>query len=203
MKRREAALPPRPEPSAQEKRRVRLSLVRPDVPTPGIHDGRELSSLAKTSSVRSDLTAQQETFGAIMQELPPLFKRHWEELALNRDTIPLDPDWQRYMAMDVGGVLKITTARCGNTLAGYIFNLVNTHLHYRSTLFANIEMFWLDPAYRGGTFAVKWFRQNDKMLRDMGVQKIVVTTKNHYMAGRVGSVFRRLGYKPIETVWSG
>lgn len=147
------------------------------------------------------LTAQEESFYAIARELPPMFERHYQELALDKDQFPLDPDWDSYFAMAAIWKLRITTARFGDILAGYIFNLVGPHLHYKSRIHGHIEMFWLDPAYRGGAFALKWFRQNEDMLRKAGVKRVTVDEKHHFKDGRVGLIFRRLGYSAVETVW--
>lgn len=181
-----------------------LHLVRPDgVDGRGSHAALELRPPDKAGSlVRPELTFQVESFTVIAPELPALFARHWHELADHQDTRPLDPDWQRYMELEAMGRLHVITARCGEVLVGYIFNLIGPHLHYKSTLHAEIEMFWLEPPYRGGWFAVKWFRENDRLLRQAGVKFIHCGVKNHYMAGRVGSIFRRLGYKPSETLWT-
>ena len=149
------------------------------------------------------LTAQVESFYAIRHELPPLFEQHWRELALDHDAIPLAPDWDRYLGMTATGNLHITTARFGDKLVGYIFNFVGPHMHYATTLHAEMEMFWLDPAYRGGWFAIRLFRTNERHLRKLGVKKIMAATKTHYLAGRVGSILlKRLGFKPFETNWS-
>jgi GNAT superfamily N-acetyltransferase len=149
----------------------------------------------------TSLESALEPFHKIAKDLPPLFERHWRELALNQDKIPLDPDFDRYYDLSVTGNLLVTTARADGVLVGYIFNIVGPHLHYRSTLHCEIEAFWLDPAYRGGWFPVRWFRSNEKMLKARGVKVIHVGLKNHFMAGRVGSLFRRMGYKSIETLY--
>jgi GNAT superfamily N-acetyltransferase len=134
--------------------------------------------------------------------LPPLFERHYREIALNQKTIPLDPNWDQYFVLALNGALVVTTARADKTLVGYIFNLVGPHLHYRSTPHAEIEMFWLDPAYRGGAFALRWFRDNEATLKGLGVKRVGVATKNGFKSGRVGLIFKRLGYRPIETTWA-
>jgi GNAT superfamily N-acetyltransferase len=149
----------------------------------------------------NSLTAQQERFSAIAKELPPLFERHWLELGSSRDTIPLDPDWDRYFALDMAGSLIVTTARADDVLVGYIFNLVGPHLHYRSTAHADLEMFWLDPSHRGMWFSLQWFRGNDDLLREIGVKRVNAAVKNGYKDGRVGMIFKRLGYLPAETVY--
>jgi hypothetical protein len=152
--------------------------------------------------VKTTLTSQVESFSRIAGELPPLFLRHWEELALNRDSIPLDPDWDRMFMLEAQGILHVTTARADGVLVGYIFNIVTRHLHYKSNLFAEIDMFWLDPSYRGTWFWLRWFKDNQRMLDKLGVKHVHVGIKNHFMAGRVGNIFRRLGYKPVETMWA-
>jgi hypothetical protein len=160
-----------------------------------------------------------ERFAAIMRELPPLFWRHYEELKDTPAVYP-DPDWGRYMAMDEMGTLKIMTARCarcarcggggtpesglsgGPVLVGYIFSTIYPHIHNQTEINADIIRFWLDPIFRGGWFPYRWFKENDAMLRGLGAKRVSVPVKNHFLDGRVGSIFRRLGYKPIETVWS-
>lgn len=190
---------------------VRLKLVTADgvvertdasgpEPSPPLHDG---------SPVGRGLSQQVEPFTAIARDLPPLFERHWQELGTHKDEIPLDPDWDRYFALAQVGTLRVRTARVDGVLAGYIFNMVGPHLHYRSTLHAEIEMFWLDTAYRGvgvvgmsHWWVMDWFSDNDADLKALGVKRVSVAVKNGYRDGRVGVIFKRLGYLPHETTWS-
>jgi GNAT superfamily N-acetyltransferase len=172
---------PRQRPSAP----VTLELVRPGV----------------TFDPAQVLTCQPERFADIARELPPLFQQHWQELGSNRDAIPLDPDWDRYFALEGAGSLRVMTARAGDMLAGYIFNIVGPHLHYRSTLHSEIEMFWLDPIYRGTWFSVRWARANEAMLDELGVKRRHVGIKKGYMDGRVAVIFKRLGYKIVEELY--
>lgn len=206
------------QPALQQQQRPRrsgratLELVRPDPvrsrqeiekrTLPAATGRKPSRTPAPHAAVRPDLTSQVEKFHEIARELPPLFEQHYREIAVDQDTIPLDPDWDRYFHLALSGMLIVRTARCDKTLVGYIFNLVGPHLHYRSTPHAEIEMFWLDPAYRGSAFALRWFRENEAMLRELGIRKVGVATKNGYKGGRVGLIFKRLGYKPVETVWS-
>ena len=52
-----------------------------------------------------------ERFPEIAGELPPLFRAHWREIALNQETVPLEPDWQRYYEMDLARFLHVLTVR--------------------------------------------------------------------------------------------
>ena len=192
-----AAAPPRHQ-GLSGRERPELKLVRP-APADHAANGSPFSSFGGDKA-RSDLHFQQELFAQIAHELPPLFARHYDEISAQ--DFPLEPDWDRYYRLEIEGALKILTARAGGILVGYIFNIIGPHLHYRSALYADLEMWWLDPGYRGGYWPVKWFKANDAMLKSFGVKKVMAATKNHFMEGRVGSIFRRLGYKPVETVWT-
>lgn len=141
-----------------------------------------------------------ERFSAIAHELPPLFIEHWRELALNQDTIPLDPDWDRFYKLDVEGVLLVLTARLEGRLVGYAFLLGGPHLHYKSTLWGHVDMFWTDPLIRTGWTGVKFFKALIQGARESGMVNLTVPTKNHFMDNRVAKLLSRLGFKPIETV---
>mgnify|MGYP001614702923 CR=1 FL=1 len=155
-------------------------------------------------SQRSGLAAPEfgwERFHTIAHELPPLFTEHWKELALNRDVVRLDPDWDRLYALDIQGVLRVLTARVlSGQLFGYVFLMVGPHLHYKSTLWGHVDMFWLDPVYRQGWTGVRLFKTLIKDAQTMEVVNLTLPTKHHFMDNRVTKLLQRLGFVPIETV---
>jgi hypothetical protein len=161
----------------------------------------------RARSGRARLELRWERFHAIARELPPLFARHWAEIALDRDVVPLDPDWDSYFDLDARGVLHILTARVvapaahgAADLVGYVFNLVGGHQHYLSTRFAHTEMFWLDPAYRKGWEPVRMLRENMAGLAERGVVVSTINFKLGFRDGRVGRLLARLGYAATDIV---
>lgn len=133
-----------------------------------------------------------------------MFRRHWKEIALNQDKIPLDPDWARYFDYDLLGILHCLTVRDGQTLVGYVFVLTWPHLHYASTLWAQTDIFWLDPVYRQGWTGFRMLRLMEKRLQELGVRVIYANAKLHFEASRgtIGKLLERLGYKPTEMIYS-
>lgn len=148
------------------------------------------------------MTFQWERFSKIHRELLPLFQRHYDEIALDRDIIPLDPDWNYYAAVEQNGLLHILTARAASNrkLAGYVFNIVGTHNHYKSTLFCNTEMFYLHPHFRKGWQPVKMFLENLRGLETFGVEIAVISFKLNFENARVGKLLGRLGYESTDIV---
>lgn len=156
----------------------------------------------RTKPARAPLSYQWERFGLIAREFPVLFRQHWEEIALNRDKIPLDPHWDRYYDFDIADILNVLTVRANGVLVGYLFVLVFPHLHYASTTWAQTDMFWLHPAYRQGGAGIRMFKMLEQHLKTRQVKVVHVVLKLHFEAerGTLAKLFVRLGYKPVETV---
>jgi hypothetical protein len=136
----------------------------------------------------------------LVPELKKLWRLHYNEIALDKDLCPLDPDWDSYYALDATGILVILTARYNGHLAGYVFNRIGTHDHYMSTRFAHTEMFWLHPRFRKGWQPVKMLLENMRGLKEFGAVISTVNFKLTFASGRVGKLFKRLGYEPTDLV---
>jgi GNAT superfamily N-acetyltransferase len=145
------------------------------------------------------LSFQVEPFSAIFDEVQPLIFRHWEDLALNKDKVPLLPNWARYRQLEGDGALSIVTARNNGRLVGYSAMILSPGLHYSSCYEARMDIFWLSPEVRGRMGGVRLFRAVEKELQRRGVQRVYVGSKLHKDVGRL---FTALGYHPIETWYS-
>lgn len=155
----------------------------------------------REASDRAQLSFKWERFEKVSPELLPLFKKHYAEIAVDKDVCPLDPDWDYYAGIDRMGLLRLLTARASNgKLAGYIFNIVGHHNHYKSTRFAVTEMFYLHPHFRKGWQPVKFFIENLRGLETSGADIATINFKLHFQDGRVGKLLARLGYEACDLV---
>jgi hypothetical protein len=150
-------------------------------------------------SDRAQPSFRWERFAFVAHETPPLFEQHWREVALNKDAIRLDPDWDRYFQLDAAGVLQILTVRVEGKLVGYHFVFIYPHLHYFSTSSAETDMFYLTPEYRQGLTGYNLLRFVRDGLKQHGVKQHSIRTKLHIQSFE--PLLRRLGYRPIETVY--
>jgi GNAT superfamily N-acetyltransferase len=100
-------------------------------------------------------TMQVESINSCIDEIKPLFYKHWREIAGNQDTIPLDPDFDRYYNLEDSGVLRIFTARSDGKLVGYFISFIMPHMHHKSTIYGLVDMLYVIPDYRGGTTAYR------------------------------------------------
>lgn len=133
------------------------------------------------------------------EEVKPLLPLHWEEIALDKTTVPLDPDWDEYDSLAAKGRLHLLTVRNDGELVGYYVGIVRPHLHYKSTLMAFNDVMYIKPAYRQGMVGVKIFKEIERTLKERGVEKMFMNTKEHH---NFGVILERLGYRKTETIYT-
>lgn len=141
------------------------------------------------------LTYKIEKFNAFEDEVYPLWKDHWEEVATNKDKIPLDPDFNGYRYLQKAGSLLCVTCRDNGNLVGYSFMFVFPHIHYKSTLTAMNDILYLKPEYRKGFAGVRLIKLSEEACRSRGVKKIAWHIKTDH---NFGKIMERLGYNLFE-----
>jgi len=141
---------------------------------------------------------KEETFDQVIDEIKPLLEDHWEEIALNKEVIKLNPNYEMYEKLCHAGVMRIVTARDDGKLIGYCICIIAYNLHYKDSLTATNDIFFISKDYRKGSTGVKLFIKNEEILKSYGVQRLIMNTKVHQ---DVGAIFERLGYKQTERVF--
>jgi len=128
----------------------------------------------------------------IIEELKPLFVKHWQEIAHYKD-IELNPDYDKYQMMEEKGLLKIFTLRDNSDLIGYAVFVITFHPHYKQSLQAIEDIIFIDPARRGvGKAFIKWC---DEQLKVLDVQEVVHHIK---FAHDWSLVLVEMGYEKTE-----
>ncbi len=144
------------------------------------------------------ITAQVERLTERLEEMKPLFPLHWEELALNKDRVPLDPQYDVYLERDSRGEVLFVTLRELGELVGYFVGFVVPGLHYRTCLTLTTDIFYVRPDKRGRC-GVKLFREVEREAKRRGVKRMFVGSKCHKDASWL---FERLGYTEVERYYS-
>lgn len=139
--------------------------------------------------------------------LEEMLFEHWQEVGLDHDAVPLAPDWDKYHRLEREGMFRVIAVRISGVLVGYSAWLICPSLHYRHTIHALNDYFWLAPECRRGWAGVRFFRDVEALIRGVGAAKIMYHTKPHVLlgAGRhgtVGKILLRLGYRFDEECYS-
>ena len=141
-----------------------------------------------------------ERFPDIEAELPPLFKSHWERIALDRASIELNPSWEAYREYDAIGALSCITVREHRKLIGYYFFIKQRHLHYHQSWTAFTDIYYIKPSVNLFTLYGRYkrlFQAAESEMRRLGVQKAYTEVKLH--SDFLGKLFMRLGWRPAAT----
>lgn len=146
----------------------------------------------------SKLVCARESWQSVQPEIEKLIEEHWEEVALYKDDVPLDPNWPAYAKLADTGILCAVTARAAGELVGYALFFVTPHLHYKSTMSATNDVLFLKKSHRKGAAGWVLIRAAEKVLRGMGAQRISWHVKVQH---DFGVLLKRLGYDAEETMW--
>lgn len=144
------------------------------------------------------IVAQVERFADILEaELKPLLPLHYQMLALNKDKVPLAPDYPLYLAAEAEGKLSVITLREGGKLIGYWIAFVCREPHY-NVLCSKMDIFFVHPDYQSGGAAIILMRAVEREMRRRGVARWWAGEKLHRPVGRL---FKAFGFAPVETTW--
>lgn len=147
----------------------------------------------------SNVTYQIEKLSNVLSEMKPLLQKHWEEVALHKDVIKLNPDYDEYQELEDAGVVRIATARDGEALIGYFITMSQPHLHYKDHIYAVNDILYLSEEYRGADTAVGLFQFAEKDLKDLGVDVLIISMKT---AKPFDALCEALGHTNVERTYS-
>lgn len=141
-----------------------------------------------------------ESFVACIPEIKTLITAHYEELALNRDKVPLDPRWDVYEELEKSDKLLFIALRNDDKkLIGYSIGLIEYELHYKTTLGYNMDILYVDPEYRGHGAGNALITFLEAALKERKVQRIFLGSKCHK---DIGNLFIHHDYKLVEMYYS-
>lgn len=145
------------------------------------------------------VTYQVESWSDARAEMAPLWADHWKEVALNQAEIPLNPDFDTYDQYERMGMLHIVVARSEGKVIGYHFSVVRPHLHYKQSLSAFTDIYYIAPQFRAGRVPLRLFEHVEKTLKARGVEKLFTGTK---LSLNAGPLFEHMGWKPTEMLYT-
>lgn len=145
------------------------------------------------------ITAHVESFEQRLAELQTLLPLHYEELALNKDKVPLAPQYNVYIDRERRGELLFVAMREAGQLIGYFIGFIAPGLHYSTCLTCTMDIFYIAQEKRTGSAGVRLFRFVEAELQRRGVQRWFMGSKIHADAS---ALFKRIGAQPVETYYS-
>ena len=146
----------------------------------------------------TNIVYANEDPATFVDELQHILQEHYDELCVTKD-FPLAPDYLAYGRLAVNGMLRCVTCRAEGNLIGYIIFIVQPHLHYMSCKTAFEDIYFLRKEFRQGRTGIRLFQYAEDVLKQDGVNRIIMHTKIHSDNTRL---FEYLGYKHTDKVYT-
>lgn len=146
------------------------------------------------------ITAQVESLTECLDsEIKPLLMLHWNKLALNKDKVPLDPQYETYLIRDARDEVLFISLRDKGKMIGYWVAFIAPGLHYKTCLTHTMDIWNVLPEYEMTMAPLILFRAVEREIKRRGVNRSFIGEKLHRPSGRL---FKAFGYEPVETYYS-
>lgn len=148
------------------------------------------------------VTIRSSTLEELQAHGEALFREHWDEVALNKRVMRLDPDWDTYRRLEASGVMLCLAAFEGleaNTLVGYAVTFVHQHLHYRGLTYAQNDVLFVTARHRKGSVGLSLIEETAKAARARGARLLVWHAKE---GTKLDALLPRLGYGVQDVIYS-
>ena len=140
--------------------------------------------------------AKEKLTESLIQELYPLLKNHWAEVAHYKD-IELDPDWDAYASLqEQGKYLSVIARDEFGQVAGYMGIATGPNAHYKNTMMGMVDVIYLSLPNRRGTTAAKLIRYAEE-LAEVDILHFHVKIQNDF-----SPLLERMGYEKVEYLLS-
>jgi ribosomal protein S18 acetylase RimI-like enzyme len=141
----------------------------------------------------------EEKIAVISHEAFELLVRNYREVETDQD-LPLDPDWEAYLAAERLGSLVVLTARVDRKLVGYLVYSIrrNRHVDVKE---AYCDTFYVLPEYRQSGIALRLLRFGEDEMRKRQVKLLYHCSKTDPKHHK-GAIFEHLGYHAEEVTYS-
>jgi GNAT superfamily N-acetyltransferase len=146
------------------------------------------------------ITCAVESFSQSIDELKKVIPMHYEELALNKDKVPLSPQWDIYKRRDAMGEVLFVVMREAGEMIGYFIGFIAPGLHYSTCMTCTMDIFYIRPDKRGsGLPGIRLFKAVEEELKRRGVKRWFVGSKTKADAS---ALFERLKFDRVEVYYS-
>lgn len=141
---------------------------------------------------------KEENFEECLPELAPMFKAHCKEVHAFVDKAPLNPMYEKYIALNELGIIRLHTWRDDGVIIGYAVSFVTENLHYQDHVYAVNDVIYLDKDYRDSGLFTKMLSQLEAVYCEMGCSVMTFHIKTAHPAN---SIVKYEGMNHIENLY--
>ena len=134
-----------------------------------------------------------------LNDAAELLHAHWKELAVNQDKVFLKPDVNKYVLLQENGMLHNLVAYDNNKVIGYSVIIIQPHIHYVDTIFAAVDVIYVDKKYRNNNIGARLLIATERLAKEKGVHVITHHAKPN--VPMIVKPLQKMGYTLYEQMY--
>ncbi|MDE2233609.1 MAG: GNAT family N-acetyltransferase [Patescibacteria group bacterium] len=128
-----------------------------------------------------------------------LLELHRNELATYKDLMILNPDIEKYKALEDAGKLFTLALYDEERIVGYSVFILTTALHYSDLNIASNDILYVHPDYRKSKWGLELINMSERFAKDKGMKMITWHGKENTI---FTALMPKLGYKIQDITFS-
>ncbi len=125
-------------------------------------------------------TYQVEPWAEVEEAIRGLTEGHWREIAVDKEHIPLNVNWELYRKRAQDGSLHATTVRVDAVVVGYYISFIGPHPHYGPELWGFLDAFYIVKEHRNANAGLQLFATMEDDMKRLGVKALISSTKKDH-----------------------
>lgn len=145
-----------------------------------------------------EFTLIETTVSDKIEALMPLLCLHRDELATARHLMALAPNVDAYRTLENTRSLLALVAYAGEEIAGYAVSFIGPHLHYSGLRYAENDVLFVKPEFRGGRLGLRLMRETERLAHARGARMVMWHAKPDTA---LAQMLPRMGYGVQDIIY--
>ncbi len=131
-------------------------------------------------------------------QLSELISENWQELVSLKHIMQLNPQIDRYKALEDAGLLLVLFAYdSANNIIGYSANIISNHIHFSGLVTCSNDVLFLTKAHRKGRAGMQLILETEKKAAERGAKLMLWHAKPET---DLANLLPRVGYSAEEVL---
>ena len=128
-----------------------------------------------------------------------LFKEHYEEVALNKQVMVLEPFVEKYLALEAQNEIFVLALHSDDEVIGYSVNFLFNHVHYAKLKVCSNDLLFVKKEHRNGRAGYMLIKKTEEFAKQHNAQLMFWHAKPNTALEKL---MPRLGYGYQDIIFS-
>ena len=128
-----------------------------------------------------------------------LFEQHYDEIALNKNVMVLEPHVEKYLALEASQEIFVLALYKDDEIIGYSVNFLSHHIHYAKLKVCSNDLLFVKKEHRNGRAGYMLIKETEEFAKQRDAQLMLWHAKPDTALEKL---VPRLGYKYQDIIFA-